>query len=170
MNRINKYSIATLLMLAVIAIVITSCSSTKNNTVERAYTYKPDDQKLHDTIVYLDSVFFDAYNTCDINLEKHASFYSDSIEFYHDKGGFMNAKHEIVDGIRKNVCGKVKRELTKGSIEVYPIKDYGAIEMGLHKFHNSTEPAGTPSRAGKFIIVWQYRNNNWKITKVVSLH
>lgn len=154
----------------VIAIFLFSCSGTKNNSLGNLYTYQPDNQKLYDTIVHLDSLFFAAYNTCNVNLEKHASFYADSIEFYHDKGGFMNSKNEIVAGIKKNVCGKVTRELIKGSIEVYPIKDYGAIEMGLHKFHNNTEPPGTPSHASKFIIIWQYKNDSWKITKVVSLH
>jgi hypothetical protein len=37
---------------------------------------------------------------------------------------------------RKNICGKVTRELVKGSIEVYPIKDYG-VEIGLHKLQQS---------------------------------
>jgi hypothetical protein len=60
--------------------------------------------------------------------------------------------------------------LIKGSIEVYPIKDYGAIEMGLHRFQNSEDASSVTSRAGKFIIIWQHKNNQWKITKVVSLH
>ena len=47
--------------------------------------YKPDDKKLYDTIVHLDSLFFAAYNNCDVNLETHAAFYADSVEFYHDK-------------------------------------------------------------------------------------
>jgi hypothetical protein len=51
---------------------------------------------------------------------------------------------------RKNICGKVTRELVKGSIEVYPIKDYGAVEIGLHKFHNNQNE--TPSKeTSKFI-------------------
>ncbi len=170
LNYLKKCSVLTIFVFIVITVFTTSCSGSKNRIPENLYTYKPDDQKLYDTIIHLDSLFFDAYNTCNVNLEKHAAFYSDSIEFYHDKGGFMNSKIEIVDGIRKNVCGKVRRELVKGSIEVYPIKDYGAIEMGLHKFHNNTEPEGTPSHAAKFIIIWQHKNNDWKITKVVSLH
>jgi hypothetical protein len=52
----------------------------------------------------------------------------------------------------------------KGSIEVYPIKDYGAVEIGLHKFNNQ-EPAGTPSKASKFIIMWQHKNAEWHITR-----
>ena len=91
--------------------------------------YKPDNKKLYDTIVYLDSVFFNAYNTC--NMELQADFYADDIEFYHDQGGLMTSKQELLDAIRRNICGKVNRELVKGSVEVYPIGTYGAVEMGI---------------------------------------
>lgn len=151
-------------------IMIFSCSQDKKEQDGALYNYTPDDQQLHDTIVSLDSIFFSAYNTCAINLEKYASFYDDSLEFYHDKGGFMNSKQDVVESTKKFVCGKVTRELVKGSIEVYPIKDYGAIEMGLHRFHNNTEKETTPSEPGKFVIIWQHKNNEWKIKRVVSLH
>ena len=153
-----------------LAISIYSCSEKKPTSNSLDYVYKPDDKKLHDTIVYLDSVFFEAYNTCEVNLEKYASFYSDSIEFYHDKGGMMNSKTDLVEATKRNVCGKVTRHLVKGSIEVYPIKDYGAVEMGLHTFHNNTEKQDSPAQVGRFIIIWQFKNNGWKIAKVVSLH
>jgi hypothetical protein len=128
--------------------------------------YKPDNQKLYDTIVYLDSVFFNAYNTC--NMELQADFYADDIEFYHDQGGLMTSKQEILDAIRRNICGKVTRELVKGSIEVYPIGTYGAVEMGFHKFHNLAE--GTISRGGKFVVIWVNDAGKWKVSRVISLH
>lgn len=156
-----------ILVILVISLCLVACSSNKQII---NYTYTTDNQQLHDTITHLDSVFFSAYNTCNINLETYASFYSDSIEFYHDKGGLMNNKEAIVASTKKFVCGKVTRTLVKGSIEVYPIKDYGAIEMGLHRFQNNEDASSTTSKPGKFIIVWQYKNNQWKITKVVSLH
>ena len=128
--------------------------------------YKPDDKQLYDTIVYLDSVFFQAYNTCTLNLDTYGAFYADNIEFYHDKGGLMTSKQDIIDAPKKNICGKVTRELVKGSIEVYPIKDYGAIEMGYHMFHNNQEKEATPSKKSKFIVIWQHKENQWKIAKV----
>ena len=151
-----------------ILIFISACSTTKN-IVSDYSNYKPDDQKLYDTIVHLDSLFFEAYNTCDLNLEKYASFYSDNIEFYYDQGGLSTSKKDIVDGTKRNICGKVTRELVKGSIEVYPVKNFGAIEIGFHKFHNKEEENSTP-KIGRFVIIWQNINNEWKITRVVSLH
>lgn len=131
--------------------------------------YKPDDAELYKTIVSLDSAFFGAYNTCDVNLETYADFYTDDVEFYHDKGGFTNSKAELVESTRKFICGKVTRELIKGSIEVYPIANYGAVEMGLHRFHNNTEPKHKPT-VGRFTIVWKKEADTWKIAKVISLH
>lgn len=139
--------------------------------VEKSFgQYKPDDQKLYDTIVKLDQEFFGYYNTCDKNLDKYGAFYSEKIEFYHDKGGLMTSKSDIIEGTKKNVCGKVTRELVEGSIEVYPINNFGAIEIGFHKFHNNQEKETTPSKAGRFVIVWQKTNNEWKITRVISIH
>ena len=131
--------------------------------------YIPDNAELYQTIVKQDSIFFDAYNHCDTKLKIYSDYYSENLEFYHDKGGLMTSKKAVVEGTQKNICGKVTRHLKKGSIEVYPIKDYGAIEMGLHQFHNKAEP-NAASHDSKFIIFWRYANNEWKIEKVVSLH
>lgn len=115
----------------------------------------------------MDQEFFEAYNNCD--LEKQASIYSDSIEFFHDKGGLMTSKAEIIEGTKKNICGKVTRELVEGSVEVYPIHAYGAVQIGYHKFFNSQEP-DAESIPSKFITVWRNDNGNWKMAKVISLH
>lgn len=133
-----------------------------------AYVYKPDSQELYNTIVHMDSVYFNAYNTCDMKTQ--AAVFSDSIEFYHDKGGVTKSKQAILDAIKKNICGKVTRELVKGSIEVYPIKGYGAVETGLHMFHNNQEKNPGPSKISKFIIIWQHTDDGWKMSRVVSLH
>lgn len=150
--------------------LLAACSVGREQTKTEASPHRPDDPQLYATIVKLDSAFFAAYNTCDVNLDKYGAFYSDSIEFYHDQGGLMTSKSEIIEATKQNVCGKVTRELVKGSIEVYPIRNYGAVEVGLHKFHNNTEPPGAPSHTGRFVITWRLRNNNWTITRVISLH
>jgi CubicO group peptidase (beta-lactamase class C family) len=149
---------------------IYNAKKVKSETNPPSTTYKPDDQKLYDTIFRLDGEFFEAYNTCDKNPDKYAAFFSENIEFYHDQGGLMTSKQGIIDATKRNICGKVTRELVKDSIEVYPIKDYGAVEIGLHKFHNNAEPPDTPSKIGRFMMIWRNENNDWKITRVVSLH
>ena len=130
-----------------------------------AYTLT--DSELHKRISNMDRIFFDAYNSCDI--EKQKEIYSDDIEFFHDKGGLSTSKSDILESTKKNICGKVTRTLVKGSIEVYPIHDYGAVEIGYHKFFNNQEP-DAPSNPSKFIIIWKNDKELWKITKVISLH
>ncbi len=60
----------------------------------------------------------------------------DDLEFYHDKSGLMVGKQPFLVAIKNNICGKVTRELVKGSLEVYPLKGYGAVEIGVHRFHH----------------------------------
>lgn len=166
MKKINSIS------LSFLAIIITaiSCNASKESTFQFIKNYRPVDQPLYDTIVKLDSLFFAAYNTCSSNLDEYAAFYADSLEFYHDQGGFSNSKQATVDATEKNICGKVTRELVKGSIEVYPIKDFGAIEMGLHMFHNNQELPPRHPKIGRFTMIWHHTNNGWKISRVISLH
>ena len=61
------------------------------------------------------------------------------------------------------------RELVEGTVEVYPINDYGAVQIGYHKFFNNQEP-DAKSIPSKFIAVWRNNDGNWKMTKVISLH
>ena len=64
-------------------------------------------KEFYNNIVYLDSLFFDAYNRC--NLTVMDSLMSEDLEFYHDKGGYSNSKKETMDAVKKNICGKVTR-------------------------------------------------------------
>src|SRR6185295_11882002 len=106
--------------------------------------YHPDVSKeFYDSIVHLDSIFFEAYNNC--RLGKMDSLISEDVEFFHDRGGLTTSKKELIEALKKNICGKVTRELLKGSIEVYEIPGYGAIEMGFHGFHNNQEKETGPT-------------------------
>ena len=147
--------------------IISSCGL-KKNIAEVSKSYQPVSPELYNTIVHYDSVFFNAYNSC--NLDIQGEIYSDSIEFYHDKGGLMTSKQEILDATKKNICGKVTRKMVPGSIEVYPINQFGAVEIGLHRFHNNTEKVDSISKPDKFIIIWKHANSRWQISRVVSLH
>ncbi|MEP0134269.1 MAG: nuclear transport factor 2 family protein [Eudoraea sp.] len=139
----------------------------QESTGTNEINYEPIDKELHDAIVSMDKEYFDAYNNCDMDIQ--AYLYAEELEFYHDKGGLTTSKQEVLEGIEKNICGKIKRTLIEGSIEVYPIKDFGAVEIGYHKFFNSQEP-NAPSKPSKFIILWMQVDDTWKISKVISLH
>jgi hypothetical protein len=132
-----------------------------------AYSQLATTDPLYQTIARLDSILFTAYNTCDMKTQ--AALYGDTLEFYHDHGGLDTSKQNVLKAIEKNICGKVSRELIKGSLEVHRIPGYGAIEIGLHQFHNKMEPGAKP-QPSKFIVFWRQRGDQWQIAKVVSLH
>ena len=149
-------------------VILFACATNRQVQQAGVPPYKPESQALHDTIARLDSIFFDAYNNCKLNVM--ASLFSDSIEFYHDRGGLSTSKPGLMEALEKNICGKVTRELLPGSIEVYPIPSYGAVQMGAHRFFNNQEAEAGPSRFAKFVHTWQNKSGRWQLTPVISLH
>lgn len=127
----------------------------------------PVDSDLYRTVLSLDETYFTAYNDCD--METQANLLSDNLEFYHDQGGLSTSKDDILESIEANICGKVRRELVQGSVEVHEIKGFGAVEIGFHKFYNNREP-DAESKPSRFITLWKQENDSWKMYRIVSLH
>ncbi len=123
-------------------------------------------QELDKAVAALDAALFDSYNRCD--LEKFSSFFVDDVEFYHDQGGLTLGKAALTDSVRKNICGKVTRELVPGTLQVFHMKGYGAIEMGVHRFHHPGHEDTEGVGEGRFVHLWQYKDGAWKITRVFS--
>src|SRR3981081_2140956 len=106
---------------------------------------------LFQTIQSLDAQLFDAYNHCDL------------------VGGFSRSRQTTIEGVKNNICGKVTRELVPGTLEVYPIANYGAVEIGVHRFHHPGQDNGKPVGEAKFIHLWQKdKDGGWKVTRVIS--
>ncbi|MDR6941073.1 nuclear transport factor 2 family protein [Mucilaginibacter pocheonensis] len=135
---------------------------------QNARAQKHFDQQLYNTILHMDSVCFDAFNAHDMQGLKKV--FADNVEFYHDLGGlayYDETMQNFEKMFAQNKDTGLKRELVRGSLEIYPIKNFGAIEVGVHKFthmENGKEVVGLL----KFLHVWQYKNNEWKITRVIS--
>jgi len=149
-------------------VLITACTTSKNNPGSQVKSHSPTDKELYDSIAYLDSIFFSAFNTRD--LDKLRYLLSDSLEFYHDLGGVTNYTQNI-DAFKRTFASerKLRRELIKNTLEVYSIKDYGAVETGVHRFY-ATEKGGQEqlSSEAKFVQLWQKKNGIWKITRIIS--
>jgi ketosteroid isomerase-like protein len=144
-----------------------ACNTVPENKTSEIRPYIPSDQKLFDEIVEMDKKFFDAYNNCDLSTQE--AILSDDIEFYHDQGGLMTSKADIMKATEENICGKVTRTLIAGSIEVYPINNYGAVQIGFHKFFNNQEP-DAESIPSKFIAIWHNEDGHWRMARIISLH
>jgi hypothetical protein len=144
-------------------VVFSACS------VESTYCRHAGDEALTKTIAALDSDVFDAYNRCD--LKKFASFFVPNVEFYHDKGGATFDRKSVVANTKKYICNKVRRELIASTLKVYPIRDFGAIEEGEHRFcQRPVAPTTTETCEGvaKFVIIWKHVDTAWTITRVMS--
>ena len=130
-----------------------------------AQTAIPADDSLFRTIAALDSALFDAYNRCD--LAKLGTYVTSDLEFYHDQTGLARGRQALIDGVRQNVCGKVRRDIVAGTLEVHPLRGYGAVETGEHlfcdprRFHTC---ADTTSGVAKFVQVWQLKDGVWQIS------
>ncbi len=154
----RKTSIASLL---VIIAICASCASAQQHPPKTA-----ESTLLYDEISRLDTAMFKAFNAH--QLEKVASYFDEGLEFYHDTGGLLTLADSLA-GIKSmfDQNNGMRRDLVTGTLEVYPIKGYGAIEVGEHRFchkENGKDDCGT----FKFLHVWQKQEGGWKITRVVS--
>ena len=143
--------------LLLLVLLTVSCMSADAQSVAQ-----PD--PLFTTIQSLDTKLFDAYNHCD--LTTLAAMVSDDLEFYHDQTGLSVGKAPFLAAIQQNICGKVQRTLLQDTLEVYPLKGYGAVEIGIHRFHHPQSPDNVGD--AKFVMLWQNKDGVWKVTRVIS--
>jgi Domain of unknown function (DUF4440) len=141
--------------------------------------------KLFETMQQLDTQLFEAANHCD--YEKLTAMVDENLEFYHDQGGLMLGRQAFLASIKNNTCGVMIRELVPTTLQVYPIKDYGAMELGVHRFHHpghekefpaakqlgmtrflDSGAAERPVGEAKFLQIWQLKDGTWMLTRVVS--
>ncbi|MEO8017440.1 MAG: nuclear transport factor 2 family protein [Pseudomonadota bacterium] len=129
--------------------------------------YSPTAGPLYQKILALDKAAFDAFNACTdpAQLAKHASFFVKELESYHDNGGASWTRDAYVRGVRDNVCGKFRRELDVESFRVWPIKDFGAISQGTHRFCHTPS---TCEGVGQFTMIWREKDGQWRVTRVMS--
>jgi len=123
-------------------------------------------QELYNEIANMDSVLFGYFNRQQFGPFK--ALFTKDLEWFQDNDGlvpyntvFKNFKTTF------NKPFKLTRQLVKGSLEIHPLKNYGAIEIGMHQFkhvENGKEETGT----FKFLMIWQKKDDQWKISRVIS--
>lgn len=145
-------------------LLLTACTASKNPAAVKKHS--ADSGELYSTIAHMDSVLFNAFNNRDV--EKLKTLFTEDLEFYHDLGGLTNYTQNME--AFKNTAAKnndLKRELITGSLEVYPVKDFGAMQIGEHRFCH-TENGKPDCGTFKFVHIWKKVNDEWKISRVVS--
>jgi hypothetical protein len=124
------------------------------------------EKQLFEKVAKLDSSLFAAYNSKNLDLMK--TYFTKDLEWYQDNGGLIDFE-KVFENFNSifNRDYDLKRNLIKESLEVHPIEDYGAIEIGKHQFkhiENGKLEIGT----FKFLMIWKNDNGNWKISRIVS--
>jgi ketosteroid isomerase-like protein len=161
-----KYSTIRLFVLAAL-LYVSSCVPTKNKLVGNSMPYSPVSKELYDTIAHLDSILFSAANRGDLDVMK--TFFTEDLEFFHDAGGLAGYEKTMENFQRVFTNYKdTRRILIPGSMEVYPIKDYGAIQTGLHKYCQLKNGVYSNCGTFKFLHVWKKTSSGWKISRVIS--
>ena len=159
MNPLLSSSLSLLLLLSASTPVIRGNASP-------AGTGDVSSSELTNAIAGMDQKMFDAFNAHDVDLLM--SLFTDDLEFYHDKGGLTNHQ-QTREGFTKMFGNMpdIKRTLVPDTFLVYPIKDYGAIELGTHRFchqENGKDDCGD----FPFVMIWKKVGNSWKVARVVS--
>ena len=129
-----------------------------------AIAQPPSTDPLTVQVTGLDARVFDAYNRCD--LETFGSYFDPHVTFFHDTGGATFDRDAVIANTRRYICGHVRRELLPATLHVYPIRDYGAIEEGEHRFCELA--SGRCEGIAKFVMVWARTGDAWRIISVLS--
>lgn len=147
-----------------LAVVLSAASSSVGAEVQ-AFDAIKSQAELDAAVTALDAALFDAYNRCDLAAFK--GLLAGDVEFYHDVGGVTLGAEALTDSVRRNICGgDVVRELVPGSLKIYYMKGYGAVEIGVHRFLHPK--SHTPTGEGKFITLWRYQGGAWKVARAIS--
>jgi ketosteroid isomerase-like protein len=125
-----------------------------------------DAAQLRELVASLDRKMFDAYNAHDV--DGLMAWFTEDLEFYHDNGGLLDFQ-QVKAGFTSVFASNkdIRRELVDGSLEVYPIKGYGAIEIGAHRFCH-TEDGKPDCGTFRFLQIWRFRDGAWKVSRDVS--
>ncbi len=118
---------------------------------------------LFDALARMDEELFDAaFVNCDAS--RFRALFTDDAEFYHDRTGLAagEAARTLKSCPRDN---GVTRTLIPGSLEVYPMHGYGAVQMGRHVFAKKGEPG---SEVAKFVHLWKQEDGVWRLARVLS--
>lgn len=158
------FTLRNLTLTALAAILALAAPTARSDARVETPAVRESPAQLKQRIESLDRALFEAFNRCD--LEKLETFFVPELEFYHDNNGLTASRARFIGDVKNNVCGKFRRELVAGSLEVWPLGDYGAVYSGTHLFCKIG--AAKCVGMGRFLHIWQNQGGDWKITRVVS--
>lgn len=126
---------------------------------------------LFNQIQKLDSALFSLVYNCD--KEKIESFFTEDLEFYHDKGGLTTTRAAFMENQQKNFCGErpfyLRREVVPGTMKVFPMNNYGAVQSGEHVFYvRNAEGKEVLDGKARYTHLWKFKDGHWRLSRVIS--
>jgi hypothetical protein len=124
---------------------------------------------LFKELARMDNMLFDAsFVSCD--AAKANAIFADDVEFYHDEAGF-SAGEQVRENTRQLTAScpgarGITRTIVPGSLRVYPIEGYGAVQVGIHRFD---EHGAATSTLAQFVHLWRFQDGQWRLARVLSL-
>jgi len=130
-------------------------SAKKNSEVQKT--------DLNNEILKMDNLLFDlAFNQCDAAIFK--KIIADDVEFYDDRFGLNISKSNEIKSFTEKCERSEKMTRKLNYCNVDKLGDFGALQTGEHTFLLNDVPVG----AGKFIHIWERKDNEWQLKRVVS--
>lgn len=118
---------------------------------------------LRNEILKMDSLLFDvAFNQCDASQFK--KIIADDVEFYDDRFGLNISKENEIKSLDAKCSRPEKLTRKLNSCTIDKLGDFGAVQIGDHTFYVDGKPEGT----GKFIHIWERKDKDWKLKRIVS--
>ncbi|AWH83617.1 DUF4440 domain-containing protein [Flavobacterium album] len=146
------------------------CLSSIGYCQQKETGYPASQKELEKKIIALDKEIFDVFNNC--NIEAFRAFFTEDLEFYHDKGGMTTSRDEMIAKTKQNLCSKpgwqIRREPVEGTLNVYPLDGYGAILTGEHLFYVTEDGKEQLTGRAKFTHIFLLKEGKWKISRILS--
>jgi Domain of unknown function (DUF4440) len=104
------------------------------------------------------------------NYQHNIDTFDKDLEFYHDREGLTNYQRNI-DTFRRHFGEetRVRRELVEGTMEVYPITGYGAVEFCIQRFYTTEKgQAEHLSATSRLVGLWRNEGGKWTLARVIS--
>jgi hypothetical protein len=136
----------------------------------------PEGPALEASIKARDAELFDLlFQGCD--PKRLAALLTDDFEMYHDRGGLVaTSAAPFVEQYARDCAKRSKpdewrsrRELVPGTLKVWPVPGFGAIEDGEHVFYER-KGDGPEKKVGRarFTQAWQWGPGGWRLARVFS--
>jgi hypothetical protein len=136
----------------------------------------PEGAALHQSIAARAAEFFAVvFVGCD--PKRLASMLTDDFEMYHDRGGVVaTSAAPFVEQYAKDCAQRSqpdewrsRRELVPGTMKVWPVPGFGAIEDGEHVFYER-KGDGPEKKVGRarFTQAWKFTPEGWRLARVFS--